>query len=106
MLFRSVSQSRYGGSGGGGTTSGAGQASGVGQPSKTGTEVGLQAQGMALQLANVMSQTRLNESQAEKNKAEAEKISGVIEVLLFVGIDPFYLASTPPEHINAEIVQF
>ena len=32
---------------------------------------------MALQLANVMSQTRLNESQAEKNKAEAEKISGV-----------------------------
>ena len=32
---------------------------------------------MALQLANVMSQTRRNESQAEKNKAEAEKISGV-----------------------------
>ena len=31
---------------------------------------------------------------------------GVIAVLLFVGIDPFYLASTPPEHINAEIVQF
>ena len=67
----------YGQSGAGGSTSGAGQASGVGQPSKTGTEVGLQAQGMALQLANVMSQTRLNESQAEKNKAEAEKISGV-----------------------------
>ena len=32
---------------------------------------------MALQLANVMSQTRLNESQAEKDKAEAEKISGI-----------------------------
>ena len=46
-------------------------------PSKTGTEAGLQAQGMALQLANVMSQTKLNEGQAEKNKAEAEKISGV-----------------------------
>ena len=61
----------YGQSGAGGSTSGAGQASGVGQPNKTGTEVGLQAQGMALQLANVMSQTRLNESQAEKNKAEA-----------------------------------
>ena len=30
-------------------------------------DVGLQAQGMALQLANVMSQTRLNESQAEKS---------------------------------------
>ena len=59
------------------TIGGAGQASGVGQPNKTGTEVGLQAQGMALQLANVMSQARLNESQAEKNKAEAGKISGV-----------------------------
>lgn len=67
----------YGQGGAGGSTSGAGQANGVGQPNKTGTEVGLQAQGMALQLANVMSQTRLNESQAEKNKAEAEKISGV-----------------------------
>lgn len=67
----------YGQGGAGGTTSGAGQASGVGMPSKTGTEAGLQAQGMALQLANVMSQTRLNESQAEKNEVEAEKISGV-----------------------------
>ena len=67
----------YGMGGQGGSTQGAGQASGVGRPSKTGTEIGLQAQGMALQLANVMSQTRLNESQAEKNKAEAEKISGV-----------------------------
>ena len=53
----------YGGGGGGGSSSGAGQASGVGQPGKTGTEVGLQAQGMALQLANVMSQTRLNSYQ-------------------------------------------
>lgn len=67
----------YGQGGAGGSTSGAGQANGVGQPNKTGTEVGLQAEGMALQLANIMSQTRLNESQAEKNKAEAEKISGV-----------------------------
>ena len=41
----------YGGGGGGGSTSGGGQASGVGMPSKTGTEAGIQAQGMALQLA-------------------------------------------------------
>ena len=67
----------YGQGGAGGSTSGAGQASGVGQPSKTGTEAGLQAQGMALQLANVISQTRLNESQANKNEAEANKIKGV-----------------------------
>ena len=58
----------YGQGGAGGTTNGAGQANGVGMPSKTGTEAGLQAQGMALQLANVMSQTRLNESQAGKIK--------------------------------------
>lgn len=67
----------YGGGGGGGSTSGAGQASGVGMPSKTGTEAGIQAQGMALQLANVASQTRLNESQADKNEADAEKTRGV-----------------------------
>ena len=46
-------------------------------PSKTGTETGIQAQGMALQLANIASQTRLNESQADKNEAEAEKTRGV-----------------------------
>lgn len=67
----------YGGGGGGGSTSGGGQASGVGLPSKTGTDAGIQAQGMALQLANVASQTRLNESQADKNEAEAEKTRGV-----------------------------
>lgn len=67
----------YGSGGGGGSTSGGGQASGVGMPSKTGTEAGIQAQGMALQLANVASQTRLNESQANKNEAEAEKTRGV-----------------------------
>ena len=58
----------YGQSGAGGSTSGAGQANGVGQPNKTGTEVGLQAQGMALQLANVMSQIRLNESQRSEER--------------------------------------
>ena len=50
---------------------------GIGMPSKTGTEAGIQAQGMALQLANVASQTRLNESQADKNEADAEKTRGV-----------------------------
>ena len=71
----------YGGGGvaggGAGSTSGAGQASGIGMPSKTETEAGIQAQGMALQLANVASQTRLNESQADKNEADAEKTRGV-----------------------------
>ena len=48
MLFRSVSQSRY-----------------------------LGGQEMGLQLANLASQIKLNESQANKNNAEANKTAGV-----------------------------
>lgn len=93
----------YGQGGAGGSTSGAGQASGVGQPNKTGTEVGLQAQGMALQLANVMSQTRLNESQAEKNEAEAKKISGVDTKAQEITIDKL-IAETSNEKIKRGLI--
>ena len=86
-----------------GSTSGAGQASGVGQPSKTGTEVGLQAQGMALQLANVMSQTRLNESQAEKNEAEAKKIGGVDTRVQKATIDNL-IAQTSNEKVKKVLI--
>ena len=67
----------YGMGGGGGVSANGAQGQGVTQPTDRSVEMKLKQQGMALQLANVMSQTRLNESQAEKNKAEAEKISGV-----------------------------
>lgn len=36
-------------------------------------------------------------------------VFGIVMVLLFFGIDPFYLASTPPDYVNEEIkevVQF
>lgn len=67
----------YGMGGQGGSAQGAGQAQGVSAPSKTPTEAGIQAQGMALQLAGLKSQIAVNESQANKNNAEAEKTKGV-----------------------------
>ena len=53
----------YGGGGGGGSTSGAGQASGVNQPSMTGTQAGIQAQGMADRKS-----TRLNSSHITRSR--------------------------------------
>lgn len=67
----------YGQGGSGGSTAGAGQASGVGLPNDNSVAVGLQAQEMGLQLANIASQIKLNESQANKNNAEAEKTAGI-----------------------------
>ena len=67
----------YGMGGQGGSSSGAGQAGSVGLPQTTGTEVGLKAQGMGLELASILSQVELNKSQAKKNEAEADKIAGV-----------------------------
>ena len=63
--------------GGAGSTQGAGAASGVGLPQDQSVGMGRRAQEIGVQLANVMSQTRLNESQANKNEAEADKIKGV-----------------------------
>ena len=67
----------YGTGGQGGSTAGAGQASGVGLPQDQSVGMGLRAQEIGLQLANTMSQIKLNESQADKNEAEANKIAGV-----------------------------
>ena len=93
----------YGQGGAGGTTSGAGQASGVGMPSKTGTEAGLQAQGMALQLANMASQGRLNENQASKNEAEANKIAGVDTRAQEANIDNL-IAQTSNEKVKKGLI--
>lgn len=67
----------YGMGGAGGTTSGAGQASGVGLPQDQSVGMGLRAQELGLQMANAASQIKLNESQAKKNDAEANKIAGI-----------------------------
>lgn len=67
----------YGQGGQGGSTAGSGQASGVGLGEAKGVQMGLEAQGMAMQLGNIASQTKLNEAQAKKTEAEATKIAGV-----------------------------
>lgn len=67
----------YGQSGGGGVTAAGGQGSGVSQPMDQSVSQKIRTQEMGLSLANMASQVKLNESQAEKNKAEAEKIAGV-----------------------------
>lgn len=67
----------YGQGGQGGSTAGSGQASGVGLGEAKGVQMGLEAQGMAMQLGNIASQTKLNEAQAKKTEAEADKIAGV-----------------------------
>lgn len=66
----------YGGGGSGGQTGG-GKAEGVSQPEQKQMQVMQNAQAMGLQLANLESQIKVNESIAEKNKAEAEKTAGV-----------------------------
>ena len=61
---------------GGGTVSGA-QGQGTSQPTDRSIEMKLKGQEIGLQLANLASQIKLNESQAKKNNAEANKVAGV-----------------------------
>lgn len=61
---------------GGGTVSGA-QGQGTSQPSDRSIEMQYRGQEMGLQLANLASQIKLNESQTNKNNAEANKTAGV-----------------------------
>ena len=60
----------YGMSGGGGTTTGSTQASGVGNPGTTAVSMGLEA-------AQLFSNIRLTNAEADKTEAEAKKTSGV-----------------------------
>ena len=60
----------YGMGGGGGSTAGSAQAAGVGNPGTT-------AVGMGLETAQLMSNIRLTNAEADKAEAEAEKTSGV-----------------------------
>lgn len=67
----------YGMGGQGGSTQGAGTANGVGLPQDQSVGMGLRAQEIGIEMANTLSQIKLNESQASKNEAEANKIKGV-----------------------------
>ena len=57
----------------GGSTQGAGAANGVGLPQDQSVGMGLRAQEIGIEMANALSQIKLNESQASKNEAEANK---------------------------------
>ena len=71
---------------GGGTVSGA-QGQGTSQPTDRSIEMKLKGQEIGLQLANLASQIKLNESQANKNNAEANKTAGVDTELVKTSIE-------------------
>ena len=58
---------------------------------------------MGLQLANLESQIKVNESVAEKNKAEAEKTSGVDTEAARAGIEKV-IAETANEKIKKGLI--
>ena len=61
----------YGMGGQGGSTQGAGAASRVGLPQDQSVGMGLRTQEIGVEMANALSQIKLNESQANKNEAQA-----------------------------------
>ena len=67
----------HGMGGQGGSTQGAGAANGVGPPQDQSVGMGLRAQEIGIEMANALSQIKLNESQANKNEAEANKMLAI-----------------------------
>ena len=93
----------YGLGGAGGSSQGAGAANGVGLPQDQSVGMGLRAQEIGINMANAMSQIKLNESQANKNEAEANKISGVDTEAQKVTIDNL-IAQTSNEKIRRGLI--
>ena len=77
MLFRSVSQSRYGNGGGQAASTAGGTATQPNAPKTNPAEVALQQQSLGLQLKQIEAQNRLANAGATKTIAEANKIAGV-----------------------------
>ena len=93
----------YGMGGQGGSTQGAGAASGVGLPQDQSVGMGLRAQEIGVEMANALSQIKLNESQANKNEAEANKIKGVDTEAQQATIDNL-IAQTSNEKIKRGLI--
>ena len=93
----------YGMGGQGGSTQGAGAASGVGLPQDQSVGMGLRAQEIGIEMANALSQIKLNESQANKNEAEANKIKGVDTEAQQATIDNL-IAQTSNEKIKRGLI--
>lgn len=93
----------YGMGGGGGATAAGAQGMSAGIAS--GHEMGIkqQGRGMGLQAAAIASQIDLNKSQAEKNRAEAKKTSGVDTNLQNANID-YVIAQTSNEKIKRGLI--
>lgn len=66
----------YGQGGAGGASTNGAQAASTGMPEPRGEEIARAKEGMALQAANIASQTMVNQASAKKMEAEAKKISG------------------------------
>jgi hypothetical protein len=93
----------YGMGGQGGSTQGAGAANGVGLPQDQSVGMGLRAQEIGVEMANALSQIKLNESQANKNEAEANKIKGVDTEAQQATIDNL-IAQTSNEKIKRGLI--
>ena len=93
----------YGMSGGGGAT--AAGAQGLGAGIASGHEMGIkqQGRGMGLQTAAIASQIDLNNSQAEKNRAEAKKTAGVDTNLQNANIE-YVIAQTSNEKVKKGLI--
>lgn len=92
----------YGNGGQGGQTGG-GQAAGVGLPQANSVAIAQQAMQMGLQLEGLRSQVKLNDSQTEKNQAEANKIAGVDTKLQEATIDNLIKQTSNEEAKNGLI---
>lgn len=93
----------YGQGGGGGVSANGPQAAGTGMPTPKGQEIETTKQGMALQAANIASQTMVNQASAEKMKAEANKIKGVDTEQAKAGIDNI-IAQTANEKVKKGLI--
>lgn len=92
----------YGTAGQGGQSAG-GQTGPVGLSDSKGVAMQQQQMAMGLQLAQIASQVKVNESVAEKNKAEAEKTAGVDTEAAKTGIENM-IAQTSNEKIKRGLI--
>lgn len=93
----------YGQGGGGGASTGGTQAAATGMPTPQGEAIGTGKQGMALQAANLISQTAVNQASAKKMEAEANKIKGVDTEQAKAGIDNI-IAQTANEKVKKGLI--
>ena len=93
----------YGMSGGGGATAAGAQGMGAGIASGHEMNIKQQGRGMGLQAAAIASQIDLNNSQAEKNRAEAKKTSTVDTDLQNANID-YVIAQTSNEKAKKGLI--